>query len=564
MSKSINVRRTVDDFKNVVISFIKEEPRIYSSFSEQFAMNRAKKKLEVPDVKNKSRRYSECWNNWLSYDFGLRDLHLDSDSVQRIRSRSYKHFGSSSIVFKTENVSLTNGSTVVSTKGRGSVEDKLERLEWTCTAGCFERFSLTVYHHRALKAVARKKIKAHCFANKINLRGLSKELFEKFSSLPKRKIGLAIFRFLFRAIVTIVPGSRFSTVPKNNEKDRPINMEPFGNQVVQRQIGLYFKQVIKAEFNIDLDTSADLHRAALSLKIATIDLSNASDSITRTLIRKIFPRHVVDVLESSRSPYVYDPVSGDYHYPYKISSMGNGYTFELMTYILLCLTRSFDENSSVFGDDIIVKDECASQVIDSLKGIGFVPNLSKTAYGTNPFRESCGANWHSTEGYILSVDLTFPNDIVECIVFYNKVERLSRRYRSFERLERSLRRVVPDALRGRSSKEEHGPLSDFRYDDYFHIDKHSRPAVPRKIREYLLSVQQDPDAFYVVRSFKKVSKHSSKTTRSLRSDQLGKYFMYLRAGRVCDNLLVGITQTAPISYVCGPGYSVSCSSVPTF
>lgn len=315
-------------------------------------------------------------------------------------------------------------------------------------------------------------------------------------------------------------------------------------------------------FGIDLDNCANNHRLLLSLDIATIDLSNASDSITRKLISKIFPRHVVDVLESSRSPYVYDPVSGDYHHPYKISSMGNGYTFELMTYILLCLTRSFDPRSSVFGDDIIIEDSKAKALLDSLKGIGFVPNLSKTAYGTNPFRESCGANWHSTGGYILSVDLTFPTDIVDCIVFYNKVERLSRRYDSFKKFERDLRRVVPDALRGRSSKEEHGPLSDFRYDDYFHIDKKKKIAVPKSIRNYLTSVQLDPSDYHLVRSFKKISKHSSKTTRNLRSDQLGKYFMYLRAGRVCDNLLVGVTQTAPISFICGPNSSVNCSSIP--
>ena len=563
MSKSSNVRRTVGDFKKVIISFIKEEPPQTSSFSERFAMERARKKLEVPDSSKKAARYSDCWNNWLSYDFGLKDLSLSSDSIKRIRSHSYKHFGTSPIVFRTQNVSLTNGSTVISTRGRGSVEDKLERLEWTCTAGCFERFSLTVYQHRALKAVARKKIKAYCLTNKINYKGLTRELFVKFSAFPKRKIGLVIFRYLLRAIITIVPGSRFSTVPKNNEKDRPINMEPFGNQVVQRQIGLYFKEVIKNEFGIDLDRCADEHRRALSIKIATIDLSNASDSITRTLISKIFPRHVVDVLESSRSPYVHDPVSGDYHSPYKISSMGNGYTFELMTYILLCLTRTFDCDSSVFGDDIIVKDCVAESVIDSLKGIGFVPNLSKTAYGTNPFRESCGANWHSTEGYILSVDLTFPRDIVDCIVFYNKVARLSRKYAAFKRLESSLRRVVPDALRGRSSQEEHGPLSDFRYDDYFHIDKKNREPLPSEIRKYFLSVQLDSSDYHVVRSFKKISKRSSKTTRSLRHDQLGKYFMYLRAGRVCDNLLVGVTWTAPVSFVCGPGYSVSCSSIPT-
>ena len=73
-----------------------------------------------------------------------------------------------------------------------------------------------------------------------------------------------------------------------------------------------------------------------------------------------------------------------------VSSMGNGFTFELMSLILLGVTRFYSANSSVFGDDIIVPLDVAPEVVEAITGLGFLVNKRKSFFD-GITRESCGA-----------------------------------------------------------------------------------------------------------------------------------------------------------------------------
>jgi hypothetical protein len=90
-----------------------------------------------------------------------------------------------------------------------------------------------------------------------------------------------------------------------------------------------------------------------------------------------------------------------------VSTMGNGFTFPLMTSLLSCAVsavykylgipikyrerRWYLRNFAVFGDDIIVDKRVSRHVIHLLTLMGFVVNSEKT-YVEGPFRESCGVD----------------------------------------------------------------------------------------------------------------------------------------------------------------------------
>jgi hypothetical protein len=366
-------------------------------------------------------------------------------------------------------------------------------------------------------------------------------------------------------IVTFTQGSRFYTVPKNNEKDRPINIEPFGNILAQLSIGCHLRKILKESYGVDLDNLAGLHRIGISDdSIATIDLSNASDSVALSLVEFLFPRGFYDQIKKSRSPFVLGP-DGFYHQIKKVSSMGNGFTFELMTLILTTVCRELDPGASVFGDDIIIAKHLAPCLIKLLEEVGFVVNIEKS-FVDGPFRESCGANYHDDFGYIESFDFRWAENIHDCIVISNKVSRLAMSYRSFRELETALQRCIPDALRG---GENHTLLnlnyldligsdltapgrSNYHLGEYFHTRRrgHAQPSSKVNIdgiRENLHLQKCDVSWFY---GYTYLPELRSSTVRNLQNRKhWAKYEMYLHSGLVSKDILTGSGRWAKKLYV---------------
>jgi hypothetical protein len=215
----------------------------------------------------------------------------------------------------------------------------------------------------------------------------------------------------------LVKGSKLSCVPKNTEVSRTICTEPSLNMMFQKGIGSLLEDVLRDSYGI-LYRNADEKRLQPAKNVglamvgskdgsfATIDLSSASDSLSLTLIRDLFPRDCVQVLECVRSPSTLLP-SGEWIDLHMISSMGNGYTFPLQTLLFSSLVvavyktlnipvhlprGSCPGNFGVFGDDIICVTEAADLVLSMLGRLGFLPNADKT-FVEGPFRESCGADF---------------------------------------------------------------------------------------------------------------------------------------------------------------------------
>lgn len=227
---------------------------------------------------------------------------------------------------------------------------------------------------------------------------------------------------------TFVPGNRFATVPKTAKTDRSIAVEPSINVFFQLGLGRVLKERLKKNAHWDLKIAPTLHRliaesSSVSREFATLDLSNASDTVAYNLVRLLLPRRWLHALEDLRSPKTL--IDGRWVMLEKFSSMGNGFTFELETLIFAALAVVTSRKAGhkgwlgrdvfVFGDDIIVKDDVAHPLKLVLEFFGFRLNKEKSYSGGTPFRESCGGdyfNGFSTRPYFLKELPNGPQDYI--------------------------------------------------------------------------------------------------------------------------------------------------------
>jgi len=183
-------------------------------------------------------------------------------------------------------------------------------------------------------------------------------------------------------------------VPKDSKTDRAISIEPHVNIFVQLGIGALLRQRLKWH-GLDLDHQADKNRMLASVAHitgkATIDLSSASDTISRELVWLLLPVEWAYLLDTARTGW---SKLGDKMYKLeKFSAMGNGYTFELESLIFTALSRACGDPDAVsFGDDIIIDSSCAVTLMPTLNQLGFKVNERKT-FLAGRFFESCGADY---------------------------------------------------------------------------------------------------------------------------------------------------------------------------
>jgi len=230
----------------------------------------------------------------------------------------------------------------------------------------------------------------------------------------------------------VVRGNRFSSVPKDCTKNRGIAVEPSINVFYQLAVGRLIRERL-CRLGIDLNEGQDTHRrlareASTEGHLATLDLSNASDTICRNLVEFLLPPSWFQVLNDLRSPGT--TFRGGFHYLEKFSSMGNGFTFELETLIFqslvlaCCELTVSDPFVSCYGDDLIFPTSCSDNVIAFLKLSGFEVNRRKT-FTSGRFRESCGGDYFDGDpvrGHYLK---QYPTEPAHFIALANGLKRAS-------------------------------------------------------------------------------------------------------------------------------------------
>lgn len=208
----------------------------------------------------------------------------------------------------------------------------------------------------------------------------------------------------------IVRGNTLFTVKKNSEISRTCCTEPLLNMMMQKSLGAWCEQRLAAKLGIKLDTQPDINRALTRIgsengAFGTIDLSSASDSISMTLCEWALPPTFLKWVRLFRSQIVRYP-DGHEEELRMVSTMGNGFTFPLETIIFACAVRAVyiskgvkpcfwsgpQLNGAVFGDDLVVREDCFDTVKQLLVRLGFAVNESKS-FNTGLFRESCGYDY---------------------------------------------------------------------------------------------------------------------------------------------------------------------------
>jgi len=209
-----------------------------------------------------------------------------------------------------------------------------------------------------------------------------------------------------------VPGSRLTTVPKSNIERRVIAVEPSGNMALQLGWGAIIEGVL-AHIGCNLKNQQAKNRylariGSIADSHATIDLRKASDRQAMQLIELLWPEDCIRFMAATRS---YDTSirwsdgNVTVHKLNVLSTMGNGWTFPVMTLTLMALcyanarcyfgqrSRRFDHNNfCVNGDDIICPSEHAEALSALLDSVGYAVNSDKS-YLSGPFRESCGGDF---------------------------------------------------------------------------------------------------------------------------------------------------------------------------
>ena len=200
----------------------------------------------------------------------------------------------------------------------------------------------------------------------------------------------------FCAPVRWVRANRFFTVPKDSSKDRGCCVEASLAVSLQLDAGLHITRRIERAYKVDMKRVPEYHNWLAQLAsrhgtFATIDLSNASDTVASRLIELILPSDWYALLNSLRAKWT--EVEGRRVLLNKFSSMGNGFTFPLETLVFRTLAEAVGSNcASVFGDDIVIESEKGADLVAALRYFGFTPN-SKKSFLWGPFRESCGGDY---------------------------------------------------------------------------------------------------------------------------------------------------------------------------
>lgn len=220
---------------------------------------------------------------------------------------------------------------------------------------------------------------------------------------------------------------RLRIVPKTMKAPRLIAKEPVAMQFAQqlvssRLINAMSKSPYHKHIRFD-DQSINKHYAcegSLNRGYATIDLSEASDRVSNSLVRELVKSDPVlrSELFSVRSSKI-QMLDGSILVLNKFSTSGSAITFPVETFVfhaiavsaivedgirrrlwvgdsMRSIVRRVSTEVSVFGDDIIVPDTVCAVVMDALEAYGLKVNRKKTFY-KGLFRESCGGDYF--DGY---------------------------------------------------------------------------------------------------------------------------------------------------------------------
>ena len=217
---------------------------------------------------------------------------------------------------------------------------------------------------------------------------------------------------------------RLSLVPKTLKSPRIIAVEPVVMQNAQQLCAERLISSMRRSLltrHIDFTDQTVNRKAAekgsIDGSIATIDLSEASDRISLSLVNAVFAYDTVllENILAFRSSHVKLPAGPPFNRKViclkKYATSGSALTFPVETLVFFILSLSavvrkrmgshpslraailsLARTVNVYGDDIVVPADDCSQVMAHLEAFGLKVNRNKT-FWKGSFRESCGGDY---------------------------------------------------------------------------------------------------------------------------------------------------------------------------
>lgn len=265
------------------------------------------------------------------------------------------------------------------------------------------------------------------------------------------------------------------SVPKTLKTPRIIAIEPtcmqYAQQAVARSIREHCRhdQVVSRVINFEDQTpNQRLARiASEDRRLATIDLSEASDRVSNRLVQELLADwpSFDGAVQACRSLQADVPGIGVIPLT-KFASMGSALTFPIeafvfTTIVFLGIERSrgyhltrreildLTPNVQIFGDDLVVPVDDVLSIIECLEDYGLKVNRHKS-FWRSKFRESCGGDYYDGEDVTsVRVRRMIPSD--RPLSPSEKVSLVSLRNQLYEhgwwdttaKLDRVVRRVLP-------------------------------------------------------------------------------------------------------------------------
>lgn len=218
--------------------------------------------------------------------------------------------------------------------------------------------------------------------------------------------------------------ARLICVPKSYKTYRLIAPEPTIRALRAKAISQVLDKYILQDEHIPLkDQEVQRNLAYLGSLYpsiyATIDMTMASDSISKGLWRDVFPEEYVTLVDPYLPTYI--EVKGRRNLVYCFATSGNPLTFNNESILFRGIDRlgtyytvMFGDHNAidpyVFGDDQVVATSAAQTIIDLLRIFGFVVNEDKSFFGQHPFREACGRDYY--DGFDVS-SIYWPRKVLE-------------------------------------------------------------------------------------------------------------------------------------------------------
>lgn len=551
-------------------------------------------KWHRPDNSLTTRLKTECFDNWKAHENNLWNFEFTRNSMNSWHWKAADNIRTWLKPFKREftnlwtleNMSLidldfTPGETFKSAQGKVSVKQKLMAEKWTVTYNLLDWAVLLVNKHSTLKRVAYAKLFNYILhPDMLRL----KNAVAAGHMTADDMFNDACKIFLFQ----VVNGARASSVPKNNKVRRFINIEPLFNVLFQRSIALIICKTLKQVGN-NLEDGQHVHRELIRfLRFSTLDLRNASDSnlfdAAEVLLGTACPElwSCIQAGRSYTTTFTYPNGDVEEVVNKKLSSMGNGFTFEVMTLILLSQSRVVDPESRVYGDDIIIQTKFAEQYIHQISLSGWSVNTDKTFIEGN-FRESCGGFYHSELGDLVSYDIEYLVSFQDLITVCNKLrlilefiweENVAKAHDALVRLVPALHkgpirnRVVPSFNpKGKFKLGDHNLNIDYvevgNCQQAYRGSKDSRDVYSRHLRTLVIARELDLLNSRVLGCIKIPRfkpKKLSVTTRVVHDPFTLAHYLY--SNRVTDDVLRGKGYWSNVTcYVLNDGHVLPVATV---